>query len=65
MIWPAMQSKVTLPTPGYCWPLAMVADQDEASKKEDGWQSHLAYGKLVYNGDSGSASCTSQPRHIA
>ena len=54
--WKMMSAKATLPTEGMCWPLALVADQDEASKTDAGWQSHIAYGKLVYNGAKGGAS---------
>lgn len=58
MHWAAMAAKVTLPEEGFAWPVAMVADQDEDSKQDCGqkWQSHLAFGKLVYNGAKGTAS---------
>lgn len=56
MVWQTMQAKVTTPVEGMCWPLALVADQDEASKTDGGWVSMVAYGKLVYNGAKGGQS---------
>lgn len=54
--WGAMNRKATAPAHDMCWPLALVADQDEDSKTAEGWQSYLAYGALIYRGDKGSAS---------
>merc|ERR1719247_2049400 len=60
--WQELCKAVTLPAEGMAWPLAFVADQDEASAQDDGksWKTHLAYGKLVYLGGKGSASYSVQ-----
>jgi len=56
--WQAMNGQAARPDNGMAFPVALVADQDEASRTESGWASHLAYGKLVYRGDEGAASYT-------
>ena len=41
---------------GTAFPVALVADQDEASAGEGGWCSFLRFGKIVYNGAAGEQS---------
>ena len=56
--WAELNAKGTAPTAGTAFPVALVADQDEASAGEGGWCSFLRYGKLVYHGASGEKSYT-------
>lgn len=51
-----MNSKAVPPPAGTRFALAMIADQDHASKVEGGWESKLAIGALIYNGANGEAS---------
>ena len=54
--WAALNKKGKKPKKGTGFPLALVADQDEAAAGAEGWTSFLRYGKLVYNGEAGAAS---------
>ena len=54
--WKEMMAKASPPASGAAWNLMFIADQDQASKVEGGWETHLAAGKLVYNGDKGENS---------
>lgn len=54
--WGEMMAKAAVPAAGAEFSLAFIADQDEASKVEGGWETKLASGVLVYNGDLGDAS---------
>ena len=56
--WKALNATATTPTPNTGYPLALVADQDEASAGVEGYTSYLRYGKLVYTGANGSKSYT-------
>ena len=46
-----MNGKGSKPAEGMAFPVALVADQDEAAAGEGGWHSFLRFGKLVYNGE--------------
>ena len=54
--WAALNAKCSVPAANTGMPLAMVADQDEASADAEGYTSYLAFGKLVYNGQKGEGS---------
>jgi len=54
--WAALNKKATPPAAGTGFPLALVADQDEASAGPEGYTSYLAFGKLVYDGALGDKS---------
>lgn len=54
--WAELNKKAVPPPVGTRFPFAVVADQDEASHQEGGWQSHLALCNLTYRGNSGQAS---------
>ena len=62
--WAALNANVVPPEEGATFNLALIADQDEASKGEDGgekfWLSKLAFGKLVYSGGGYSLALDSE-----
>ena len=54
--WAALMKGAKTPKDGTGYPIALVADQDEASAGPEGYTSYLKYGKLVYYGKKGAAS---------
>ena len=52
--WAALNAKAVVPEEGASFSFGLIADQDEASKVDDGgetyWHSKLALGKLVFSG---------------
>ena len=54
--WAELNGAGAKPAAGMSWPVALVADQDEASAGEGGWCSFLRYGTITYNGDAGDKS---------
>jgi soluble calcium-activated nucleotidase 1 len=49
----ALNAKKVAPGPvGTVFPVGFIADQDEASKTDSGWESMFAYGKLTYSDDN-------------
>lgn len=55
-VWAMMAAKTVAPSMGASFAIAMVADQDQASRRDGCWESMLAYGTLTYKGDMGDAS---------
>jgi len=66
--WAALNAKAVLPTNGTTFSIAMIADQDDASRVEGGvehgetsyWLSKLAMGKLTFSGGTYTLSMDSE-----
>jgi len=66
--WAALNAKAVLPTNGTTFPIAMIADQDDASRVEGDvehgetsyWLSKLAIGKLTFSGGAYTLSMDSE-----
>lgn len=56
--WSELMKKAKQPAKGSSISLMFIADQDQASKVEGGWETKLACGTLTYNGDKGPDSYT-------